>query len=77
VDVVVTGGTPATKALKNATHTIPIVMAMVGDPIGAGLVESLGWPGGNATGLSVVSTDLSGRRLQLLNEIFLGCLLLR
>jgi putative tryptophan/tyrosine transport system substrate-binding protein len=72
MDVVVTGGTPATKALKNATRTIPIVMAMVGDPVGAGLVESLGRPGGNATGLSIVATDLSGRRLQLLNEIVPG-----
>jgi putative tryptophan/tyrosine transport system substrate-binding protein len=52
VDVIVTGGTPATRAIKNATRTIPIVMAMVGDPVGAGLVESLGRPGGNATGLS-------------------------
>src|SRR5262245_13006195 len=69
VDVIVTGGTPAARALKNATRTIPIVMAMVGDPVGAGLVESLGRPGGNATGLSIVATDLSGRRLQLLNEI--------
>jgi ABC-type uncharacterized transport system substrate-binding protein len=67
VDVIVTGGTPAARALKNATRTI--VMAMVGDPVGAGLVESLGRPGGNATGLSIVATDLSGKRLQLLNEI--------
>jgi len=44
-------------------------MAMVGDPVGAGLVESLDRPGGNATGLSIVATDLSGKRLQLLNEI--------
>src|SRR5262249_38267530 len=47
VDVIVTGGTPAARALKNATRTIPIVMAMVGDPVGAGLVESLARPGGN------------------------------
>jgi putative tryptophan/tyrosine transport system substrate-binding protein len=72
VDVIVTGGTPATRAIKNATRTIPIVMAMVGDPVGAGLVESLGRPGGNATGLSIVATDLSGKRLQLLNEIVPG-----
>jgi len=69
VDVIVTGGTPAARALKDATRTIPIIMAMVGDPVGAGLVESLGRPGGNATGLSIVATDLSGRRLQLLREI--------
>ena len=49
-----------------------IVMAMIGDPVGAGLVESLGRPGGNASGLSIVATDLSGRRLQLLNEIVPG-----
>ena len=72
VDVIVTGGTVAARALKNATRTIPIVMAMVGDPVGAGLVESLGRPGGNASGLSIVATDLSGRRLQLLNEIVPG-----
>src|SRR5215470_17344167 len=72
VDVIVTGGTPATKAVKNATRTTPIVMAMVGDPVGAGLVENLGRPGGNATGLSIVATDLSGKRLQLLKEIVPG-----
>jgi ABC-type uncharacterized transport system substrate-binding protein len=72
VDVIVTGGTPPTKALKNATRTIPIVMAIVGDPVAAGLVDSLARPGGNATGFSIVATDLSGRRLQLLKEIVLG-----
>src|SRR5262249_55670888 len=72
VDVIVTGGTPATKAVKNATRTTPIVMPMVGDPVGAGLVENLGRPGGNATGLSIVATDLSGKRLQLLKEIVPG-----
>jgi putative tryptophan/tyrosine transport system substrate-binding protein len=72
VDVIVTGGTPAARTLKNATRTIPIVMAMVGDPVAAGLVESLGRPGGNATGLSIVATDLSGKRLQLLEEIVPG-----
>jgi putative tryptophan/tyrosine transport system substrate-binding protein len=54
VDVLVTGGTPAAKALKNATGTIPIVMAIIGDPVAAGLVESLARPGGNATGFSIV-----------------------
>jgi putative ABC transport system substrate-binding protein len=72
VDVIVTGGTPAARALKNATRTIPIVMAIVGDPVAAGLVDSLARPGGNATGFSIVATDLSGRRLQLLNEIVPG-----
>src|SRR6185369_17557487 len=61
VDVIVTGGTAPARALKNATRTIPIVMALVGDPVRTGLVESLGRPGGNATGLSIVATDLSGK----------------
>ena len=72
VDVIVTGGTPPAKTLKNATRTIPIVMAIVGDPVAAGLVDSLARPGGNATGFSIVATDLSGRRLQLLKEIVPG-----
>jgi putative tryptophan/tyrosine transport system substrate-binding protein len=72
VDVIVTGGTPPARTLKNATRTIPIVMAIVGDPVAAGLVDSLARPGGNATGFSIVATDLSGRRLQLLKEIVPG-----
>ena len=63
VDVIVTGGTPAAKALKGATQTIPIIMAIVGDPVAAGLVETLARPGGNATGFSIVAPDLSGKRL--------------
>src|SRR5436309_2000898 len=69
VDVLVTGGTAAAKALKGATETIPIVMAIIGDPVAAGLVESLARPGGNATGFSIVSPELSGKRLELLKEI--------
>jgi ABC-type uncharacterized transport system substrate-binding protein len=69
VDVIVTGGTSAAKALKAATQTIPIVMAIVGDPVGAGLVDSLARPGGNATGFSIVSPELGAKRLQLLKEI--------
>ena len=69
VDVLVTGGTPAAKALKNATATIPIVMAIIGDPVASGLVQSLARPGGNATGFSIVAPDLSGKRLELLKEI--------
>jgi putative ABC transport system substrate-binding protein len=69
VDLIVTGGTPAAKALKRTTGTIPIVMAIVGDPVGAGLVESLARPGGNATGFSIVGPELSGKRLELLKEI--------
>ena len=69
VDVIVTGGTPAAKALKTATGTIPIVMAIIGDPVAAGLVASLARPGGNATGFSIVAPELSGKRLELLKEI--------
>jgi putative ABC transport system substrate-binding protein len=69
VDVLITGGTPAAKALKSATGTIPIVMAIVGDPVAAGLVESLALPGGNATGFSIIAPDLSGKRLELLKEV--------
>jgi len=72
VDVIVTGGTPAAKALKSATRTIPIVIAVVGDPVAAGLVESLARPGGNVTGFSIVATELSGKRLELLKEIVPG-----
>jgi putative ABC transport system substrate-binding protein len=72
VDVMVTAGTPAAKALKGATRTIPIIMAIIGDPVAAGLVESLARPGGNATGLSIVAPELSGKRLQLLKEIVPG-----
>lgn len=69
VDVIVTGSTPTTQALKDATKTIPIVMAAVADPVGAGLVASLARPGGNITGLSMRMTELSGKRLQLLKEV--------
>src|SRR3954465_13146387 len=72
VDVIVTGGTPAAKALKTATGTIPIVMAIIGDPVAAGLVHSLARPGGNATGFSIVAPELSGKRLELLKEIIPG-----
>ena len=69
VDVIVTGGTSATQALKTATRTIPIVMAIVGDPVAAGLVDSLARPGGNATGFSIVAPELGTKRLELLKEI--------
>jgi putative tryptophan/tyrosine transport system substrate-binding protein len=72
VDAIVTGGTPAAKALKNATRTVPIVMAIIGDPVAVGLVQSLARPGGNATGFSIVAPDLSGKRLQLLKELLPG-----
>jgi putative ABC transport system substrate-binding protein len=72
VDVIVTGGTAAAKALKNATQDIPIVMAIIGDPVAAGLVESLAHPGGNATGFSIVAPELGAKRLELLKEIVPG-----
>ncbi len=68
VDVIVVDSTVATRAAKGATSTIPIVMALVGDPIGAGLVASLAHPGGNVTGLSTMGPELSVKRLQLLKE---------
>lgn len=69
VDVLVTGGTPAAQALKAATPAIPIVMAIIGDPVGAGLVESLARPGGNATGFSIIAPELGAKRLELIKEV--------
>jgi putative ABC transport system substrate-binding protein len=69
VDVIVTAGTPGTLAAKRATTTIPIVMAVAGDALGAGLVSSLARPGGNVTGLSTLLPELEGKRLELLKEI--------
>jgi putative tryptophan/tyrosine transport system substrate-binding protein len=72
VDVIVTGGTSAAKALKAATRTIPIVMAIVGDPVAVGLVDNLARPGGNATGFSIVAPELGTKHLELLKEIVPG-----
>jgi putative ABC transport system substrate-binding protein len=69
VNVIVTTVNTDTLAAKNATRTIPIVMASAGDPVGGGLVASLARPGGNITGLSQIAPDLAGKRLQLLKEI--------
>ena len=69
VDVIVTGGSSVTRAAKEATSTIPIVMANDGDPVGNGFVASLARPGGNITGLSSLAPELSGKRLELLREI--------
>ena len=69
VDVIVTGGSGATRPAKEATSTIPIVMAQDPDPVGNGFVASLARPGGNITGLSTLSPELSGKRLELLKEI--------
>jgi putative ABC transport system substrate-binding protein len=67
--IVVTGGSPQTRAAKNATKTIPIVMTGAGlDPVEAGLVESLARPGGNITGITNVSLGLGGKRVELLKE---------
>jgi putative tryptophan/tyrosine transport system substrate-binding protein len=68
VDVIVTGGGRATRAAKEATKTIPIVMAQVPDPVGDGFVANLARPGGNITGLSALGPELSGKRLELLKE---------
>ena len=68
VEVIVVTTTPAAQAVKRATSTIPIVMALVADPVGSGLVASLAHPGGNVTGLSMMLTDLTAKRLQLLKE---------
>ena len=69
VDIIITGGGNATEAAKKATSTIPIVMAQSGDPVADGFVASLAQPGGNITGLSRLSRELSGKRLELLKEI--------
>jgi ABC-type uncharacterized transport system substrate-binding protein len=70
VDVIVSTGTPPTRAAQQATKTIPIVMTNVGDPIGRGFVDSLAKPGGNITGLTQISAELGGKRLELLKEAF-------
>jgi putative ABC transport system substrate-binding protein len=68
-DVIVTAGTEPVEALRKATKTVPIVMATIGDPVGAGIVASLARPGGNVTGLSNLATELSAKRLDLTSEI--------
>jgi putative tryptophan/tyrosine transport system substrate-binding protein len=72
VDVIVTSGTPAVMASKQATSVIPIIFATAGDPVGNGLVASLARPGGNVTGLSTLGADLAGKRLEILREIIPG-----
>jgi putative ABC transport system substrate-binding protein len=69
VDVIFTGGTQGTLAAKKATSSIPIIAGAAGDLVGTGLVESLARPGGNVTGSTVISPDLSGKRLELLKEV--------
>ncbi len=70
--IVVEGHTPAIQAAKEATKTIPIVMAVSGDPVATGLVTSLARPGGNVTGLTILSPELAGKRLELLKECMPG-----
>ena len=69
VDVIVTAGTPGALAAKQATKTIPIVMAVAADAVGAGLVASLARPGGNVTGSTTIVQELEGKRLELLREV--------
>jgi len=68
VDIIVASATPAVNAAKNATKTIPIVMAAA-DPVGSGFVASLARPGGNITGVSLIMPELAGKRIELLREI--------
>jgi putative ABC transport system substrate-binding protein len=69
VDVILTAGTESTDAARKATKAIPIVMAAVGDPIAAGFIAGLARPGGNITGASLLATELTAKRLQLLKEV--------
>jgi putative ABC transport system substrate-binding protein len=72
VDLILTRGTPATLAARDATTTIPIVMTASGDPLGVGLIASLAHPGGNITGLSTYRTELAGKRVELVKELLPG-----
>jgi putative ABC transport system substrate-binding protein len=69
VHLIVTRGTPAAIAAKNATSTIPIIMAAIGEPIGPGVVAELARPGGNVTGLSAFVHELQGKRVELIKEM--------
>lgn len=69
VEVIVTSATPAISAAKQATSTIPIVMQSAADPIGSGFVTSLARPGGNVTGITILSTELAAKRLQIMREL--------
>ena len=67
-DLIVTRGTPATRATKEATDKIPIVFTAIGEPVGAGVIPTLAHPGGNVTGLSAFATELAGKRIELLKD---------
>jgi ABC-type uncharacterized transport system substrate-binding protein len=71
-DVIVVAATPVVQAVKNATTTIPIVIAHSADPVQTGLVSSLARPGGNITGLSLIATDLAPKRIEILRELVPG-----
>jgi putative ABC transport system substrate-binding protein len=72
VDVIVTVGTPAALAAKQATSVLPVVFTIVSDPVGSALVASLARPGGNVTGLSLQQADIAGKRLELLRDVVPG-----
>jgi putative tryptophan/tyrosine transport system substrate-binding protein len=69
VDVIVSAATPASHAAKAATSSIPIVIVAVGEPVKTGLIASLARPGGNVTGLSLLTAEVSGKRLELLGQV--------
>jgi putative tryptophan/tyrosine transport system substrate-binding protein len=69
VAIIVTAGTPASLAVKKATTEIPLVMVAVGDPVGTGLVASIAHPGGSATGLTSITPELEGKRLELIKDM--------
>ena len=72
VDVIVAWGTPTVIAVRRATSTIPIVMVGVGDPVGSGFIASLARPGGNITGLTIISVELTGKVVELFAELVPG-----
>jgi putative ABC transport system substrate-binding protein len=69
VDLIVTWFTPAAQAAKQATHDIPIVMALAGDPVATGLVQSLSRPGGNVTGMAAGGAELAGKCVELIRDL--------
>jgi putative ABC transport system substrate-binding protein len=71
-DVIVVSTTPGARAARSATTTIPIVMLSLGDPVGTGLVDSLARPGGNVTGMTMMSSALAAKRLELLKQVVPG-----
>ena len=71
-NVIVTVGTPATRAARSATDTIPIVFSRIADPLALGLVTSLARPGGNLTGVSIITQDLAAKRLEMLVDLLPG-----